>query len=48
VAEVAKHELMMRYNHAEIIIRPFCLAIDTHTGPGTWAVYFLPDMEERY
>jgi hypothetical protein len=48
VEEVAKQELMMRYNHAEIIIRPLCLATDTHTGPGTWTVNFLPDMEETY
>lgn len=39
---------MTRYTHADIIIRPLCLATDTHTGPGTWAVNFLPDMEETY
>ena len=48
VEEVVKPELMKRYAHAEIIIQPLSFTTYAHTGPGTGAVAFLPDMEKTY
>jgi uncharacterized protein len=36
-----------RYPRAEIILQPLSLTTGVHTGPGTWALAFLPDMQTR-
>jgi hypothetical protein len=45
VEDVVKPEIMGRYVQAEIIVQPLSLTTGVHTGPGTWAVAFLSDMQ---
>jgi hypothetical protein len=45
VEDVVKPEIMGRYVQAEIMVQPLSLTTGVHTGPGTWAVAFLSDMQ---
>ncbi|MFH2064248.1 MAG: DegV family protein [Pseudomonadota bacterium] len=42
VAETVKKRMETEFPSATIIIRPLSLTSGVHTGPGTWAVAFLP------
>jgi len=42
VDETVRPEIRRRHPRAEILLRPLSLTTGVHTGPGTWAVAFLP------
>jgi hypothetical protein len=42
VNETVGPEIRRRHPRAEILLRPLSLTTGVHTGPGTWAVAFLP------
>jgi hypothetical protein len=42
VDETVTPEIRRRHPRAEILLRPLSLTTGVHTGPGTWAVAFLP------
>jgi DegV family protein with EDD domain len=44
VESVAKKEIERRYPRSEIICRPLSLTTGVHTGPGTWAISYMPGM----
>jgi len=39
-------EVAKRYPSAELIIKPISLTTGVHTGPGTWAVAFVPEQKK--
>ncbi len=43
VSDVVKSTIFKRYPDAEFIIQPLSLTTGVHSGPGTWAVAFLPE-----
>lgn len=42
VEQTVQPEIIKRYPRAEILLQPLSLTTGVHTGPGTWAVAFLP------
>jgi DegV family protein with EDD domain len=42
VEQTVRLEISKRYPRAEILLQPLSLTTGVHTGPGTWAVAFLP------
>jgi DegV family protein with EDD domain len=44
VSENLKLQVQQRFPEVEILLRPFSLTSGAHTGPGTWAVAFLPKL----
>jgi hypothetical protein len=42
VEQTVQPEIIKRYPRAEILLHPLSLTTGVHTGPGTWAVAFLP------
>jgi uncharacterized protein len=42
VEETVRPEVVKRFPRVEIILQPLSLTTGVHTGPGTWAVAFLP------
>lgn len=42
ISDVVKPEIVKCHPSAEIIIQPLSLTTGVHTGPGTWAVAYLP------
>ncbi|MFO7560795.1 MAG: DegV family protein [Desulfobacterales bacterium] len=43
VSEKVKAEIETRYPASTILLRPLSLTSGVHTGPGTWAVAFIPE-----
>ena len=43
VEMVVKKEIEQRYPHSETFLQPLSLTTGVHTGPGTWAISYLPD-----
>jgi DegV family protein with EDD domain len=43
--EELSHEVAERRPQSRIIVNPLSLTTGAHTGPGTWAVAFLPDLQ---
>jgi DegV family protein with EDD domain len=46
VNETVKKMLEERYPQTEVILQPLSLTSGAHMGPGTWAVAFLPQMDQ--
>jgi DegV family protein with EDD domain len=44
VEDTVKPAILRRYVRSEIILQPLSLTTGVHTGPGTWALAFLPDV----
>jgi len=42
--EEIRHDVAKRYPLSRIIVNPMSLTTGAHTGPGTWAIAFLPDL----
>lgn len=42
--EEISHDVAKRYPQSRIIVNPLSLTTGAHTGPGTWAIAFLPDL----
>lgn len=42
VEQTVQPEIIKRHPRAEILLQPLSLTTGVHTGPGTWAVAFLP------
>lgn len=42
VEQTVQPEIIRRFPRTEILLRPLSLTTGVHTGPGTWAVAFLP------
>jgi DegV family protein with EDD domain len=45
VEDTVMPEIIKRYPNAEIKLQPLSLTTGVHTGPGTWSLAFLPDMQ---
>jgi hypothetical protein len=44
VDNVVKEEIIKLLPLCEIILQPLSLTTSVHTGPGTWALAFLPEL----
>jgi len=42
VSEIVQNKIKTEFPLSDIMIRPLSLTSGVHTGPGTWAVAFLP------
>jgi DegV family protein with EDD domain len=47
VSDTVKNRVEKEFPASTVILRPLSLTSGVHTGPGTWAVAFLPDFEQE-